>query len=347
MDTNQSYKKTDQQSFSFSTKLAQTEIIWKTSFGSALAWEAAKLAGSAHPFLAPLTLILCLQGSVHQSLNFAFGRVIGTVFGLFIIELFVHYFNLSPLSLLALILIGTSAAKLFKANNTIIHQVALSILLVFAFQNKAPDYTIDRLRDTVIGAALAYVFILLIFPHNDSQKIKLAFRKQGEELATLLMTISDWIGTGVQEAKGTSLKREVLKKLRKTQHARHKFEQSLIDLKWNIYNRKTLMKMKHLTTEWERLIQGYMHALEMIDVLVEWKKDMMPEPEEKKWMKITKELSGYIKNWVHTVGNKSLTSNQKTIDSDLPANLSILKQQTILQQETEWLMQKFSVPSKD
>lgn len=346
MDKNNTLKQQNKPSFTIYNVMTQTEIIWKTAIGSALAWELAKLAGSAHPFLAPLTLILCLQGSVHQSLNFAFARVIGTVLGLFIIELFVHYFNLSPLSLFILIVIGTAAAKLLKANNIIIHQIALSILLVFAIQSKAPDYTIDRLRDTVTGAAVAYVFILLIFPHNDVPKIKQSFLKQGEGLATLLRSMSDWIDGGIQENKSDSIRNGVLKQLRDSQHSRHQYEQALIDLKWNIYKRKTLVKMKHLTTEWERLIQGYMHALEMIDVLKDWKKNGMPASEEKQWVQKMRELSDYLLVWVHAVGNKSFAGQQKPINTGNLSNLPVIKQQIVLQQEAEWLLQKFTVPPK-
>lgn len=40
---------------------SKTVLIWKMGAASALSWEIAKLAGSNHTYLAPISVILCLQ----------------------------------------------------------------------------------------------------------------------------------------------------------------------------------------------------------------------------------------------------------------------------------------------
>ena len=39
----------------------QSMMIWKIAIASALSWEIAKFTGSQHPYLAPLTIILCIK----------------------------------------------------------------------------------------------------------------------------------------------------------------------------------------------------------------------------------------------------------------------------------------------
>src|SRR3954447_15545406 len=54
-------------------------LIWKMAVASAISWEIAKLAGSNHPYLAPLSVILCLQTTVNRSIQFSYHRMVGTV----------------------------------------------------------------------------------------------------------------------------------------------------------------------------------------------------------------------------------------------------------------------------
>ncbi|GER66491.1 hypothetical protein BpJC7_06660 [Weizmannia acidilactici] len=54
-------------------------IIWKIAIASSLSWEIAKSAGSHHPYLAPLTVILCIKAMPDQTISFAVNRMIGTM----------------------------------------------------------------------------------------------------------------------------------------------------------------------------------------------------------------------------------------------------------------------------
>ena len=59
----------------------KTSLVWKMAIASAVSWEVAKLVGSNHPYLAPLSAILCLQATIDQSIRFSFQRIVGTAIG--------------------------------------------------------------------------------------------------------------------------------------------------------------------------------------------------------------------------------------------------------------------------
>lgn len=93
------------------TFLEQTAVVWKTALGSAIVWELARLTGSKHPYLAPLTFILCLQASVGQSLRYALYRSVGTVIGVVMIGLFAKSIPVTAWALAITLLLSTAVLK--------------------------------------------------------------------------------------------------------------------------------------------------------------------------------------------------------------------------------------------
>ncbi|GMX67425.1 hypothetical protein Elgi_66980 [Paenibacillus elgii] len=45
-------------------------VVWKIPLASALSWVLAEWAGSKHPYLAPLTVILSIQLTVDKSIQY-------------------------------------------------------------------------------------------------------------------------------------------------------------------------------------------------------------------------------------------------------------------------------------
>lgn len=171
--------------------LEQTGVVWKTAVGSAVAWESARLTGSTHPYLAPLTLILCLQATVGQSLRFALYRSVGTVIGVLLIGSFAKYIPVTPWALAVALLVSTALMKLFRANDLLIHQVALSILFVLYFENHSSGYAWDRAKDTLIGAVVSAVFILFLFPPNGLKKTEQAIHAVTQRFIETVQLVAD------------------------------------------------------------------------------------------------------------------------------------------------------------
>jgi uncharacterized membrane protein YgaE (UPF0421/DUF939 family) len=159
------------------TFFERTAVVWKTALGSAVSWEIAYLTGSHHPYLAPLTLILCLQATIGQSLKFAMFRSVGTIIGVLMIGSFAKFIPVTAWALAIALFMSMALMKLFRVNDQMVHQVALSILFVLYFENQSAGYAWDRAKDTLIGAIVGVLFVTLIFPPNELKQTEKALRR--------------------------------------------------------------------------------------------------------------------------------------------------------------------------
>lgn len=132
-----------------------SNLIWKIAIGSSLSWELSRLLGSEHPYLAPLSVIICIQATTDKTIKLAIQRVIGTIVGIPIVVLIANHLTINGLSLGLLILLGGYMTKWLKLSQQIMHQVALTILLVFVFEKRTENYAFDRMNDTLIGVMVA------------------------------------------------------------------------------------------------------------------------------------------------------------------------------------------------
>lgn len=132
-----------------------TSLILKLSIGSTLAWEISKFFGSSHPYLGPVSLILTIQSTMDKTISLSIKRVIGTMIGIGITVIITSYLKVTGWNLGLLILIGTYIAKYLKLDKKVLHQVALTILFVFAYEHQSKDYAMDRMRDTLVGVLTA------------------------------------------------------------------------------------------------------------------------------------------------------------------------------------------------
>lgn len=139
----------------------------KMALASGIAWELAKLAGSKHPFLAPVSVILCMQPSVQQSLQFSYFRVVGTVVGVILTAIAAIWLPLASWSMALLVVLACSLSLLAERHPTLIREVALSVVLVLELQQKSESYAIDRIRDTFIGVGVALALHLLVLPPKE------------------------------------------------------------------------------------------------------------------------------------------------------------------------------------
>lgn len=127
----------------------------KIAIGSALSWEISQLLGSKHPYLAPLSVILCIQATTDKTLSIAVQRIIGTIIGIPIVVVIAKHLSITGWNLGILILLGGYISKWLKLDQHILHQIAITILFVFVFEKQTKHYAIDRLNDTLVGVLVA------------------------------------------------------------------------------------------------------------------------------------------------------------------------------------------------
>jgi len=140
-----------------------TALIWKLAIGSTLSWELAKLFGSHHPYLAPLSVILCLQSTIKTTVALSVKRFIGTTIGIFFTIFLASKLHVTGWNLGILILIGGFITKYLQLDKVVIHQVALTILFVFVFEHNTKHYALDRMNDTIIGLLVGVLIQLIWF----------------------------------------------------------------------------------------------------------------------------------------------------------------------------------------
>lgn len=152
--------------------MQRTAIVWKMAVGSVLAWELARWAGSAHPYLGPLTVLLAVKSSPDKSIRFAWQRIGGTLFGVLFTALLLRSVTPNAWTLGLLLLIGGAILKGLNMSDTVILESALSILLVLALKNQS-GYALDRVKDTIIGAIVALLLTLVVpQPQPNQPKLK-------------------------------------------------------------------------------------------------------------------------------------------------------------------------------
>ncbi|RVT62630.1 FUSC family protein [Niallia taxi] len=141
-------------------------LIWMMGIGSALSWETAELMNSQHPYLAPLSVILCLQSTYNQTLRLSLKRIIGTIIGILLIVIVSGYLHVNGWSVGLLILVGGFISAWLKFDKVVLHQLAITILCVFVFEQNNSGYAIDRVLDTIVGIIYAIV-IQFLYSHKN------------------------------------------------------------------------------------------------------------------------------------------------------------------------------------
>jgi uncharacterized membrane protein YgaE (UPF0421/DUF939 family) len=245
-------------------------LIWKMAIASALSWEIAKLAGSHHPYLAPISVILCLQTTVNRSIRFSYHRMVGTVIGITITVFAAPYLEVNGWTLGLLILAGGFTAKWLKRDETAIHQVALTVLLVFVFEHKAGSYPIDRFRDTLIGAIAAVVIHMIFSPPNFMKQAAKSFQELGDHLSLTFINTSNWIQTGLEKGKGYELQIEVKKLLKELRDTKNILKTASDSLEYNPFGKKSMMELQGYHQRIYYLNLGYTYLSSIVGTFVAW-----------------------------------------------------------------------------
>ena len=140
----------------------QVFLAAKTAIAAGLAWVAA-LAAAPHsrPYFAPLAVLLIVQPTVYDSVSRAFQRVVGVVVGVAAALAVSHFLAANAWSIGIIIFAGLLVGWTARLGPQGVVQVPVSALLVFLVGQTAPGYAGERIIDTLIGAGVAVIAVLL------------------------------------------------------------------------------------------------------------------------------------------------------------------------------------------
>src|SRR5215469_5162983 len=141
----------------------QVLLAAKTAIAAGLAWVAA-LAANPHsrPYFAPLAVLLVVQPTVYHSLSRAFQRVAGVVVGVAAALAVSHFLAPCAWSIGIIIFAGLLVGWTARLGPQGVVQVPVSALLVFLVGHTTPGYAGERIVDTLIGAGVAVIAVLLV-----------------------------------------------------------------------------------------------------------------------------------------------------------------------------------------
>ncbi|KXZ23243.1 hypothetical protein AXI59_09090 [Bacillus nakamurai] len=251
----------------------KTSLVWKMAIASAISWEVAKLVGSDHPYLAPLSVILCLQTTIDQSIRFSFHRIVGTAIGVILTAYLVSHLQMNGWILGLLMLGGTYIAKWLRLDVTVLHQVALTILLVFTFERNSKDYAMDRIIDTIIGVIIAILIQMFLFPPDFTKKAAESFRTLAHQLSEMLSELSKWVQSEWGQGKGNVMEYKMNNLLQELHTTKEMLQTASKSLKFNPISKKHKTVLSRYQIEMEKMNAGYEYISNIVKTLKEWEKE--------------------------------------------------------------------------
>ena len=139
--------------------------VAKSAVATIAAWLVAGwLVPGQLPVFAAIAALLVVQPSVNQSLAKAVERSIGVIAGVVIASALGLLLGSASWVVLVAIVVAMLAAWALKMTPGTGNQVAISAMLVLALGSSSPAYAIDRIIETLIGAAIGIVVNALIVP---------------------------------------------------------------------------------------------------------------------------------------------------------------------------------------
>ena len=166
--------------------------VLKSAAATIAAWLLAGwLIPGPLPVFAAIAALLVVQPSVNQSLVKALERSAGVIAGVVIAVLLSLLLGAQSWVVLAAVVVAMLIAWALRASPGTGNQVAISAVLVLALGSSSPDYAVDRIIETLIGAAIGFIVNVAIVPPVLTAPARRDIGMLGRELAASLDRLAD------------------------------------------------------------------------------------------------------------------------------------------------------------
>jgi len=161
--------------------------VTKSAVAAVVAWLVAGwLVQGPPPVFAAIAALLVVQPSLNQSLSKAVERSIGVITGVVVASLLGLLLGPATWVVLLAIVAALIVAWALRMTSATTNQVAISAMLVLALGAATPNYAVDRILETIIGALIGIVVNLALVPPVAIKPARDAVDGLGEELARSL-----------------------------------------------------------------------------------------------------------------------------------------------------------------
>ncbi len=166
--------------------------VAKSAVATTAAWLIAGwLVAGPPPVFAAIAALLVVQPSVNQSLVKGIERSIGVIVGVVIAALLELALGSGTLAILLTIITALLLAWLLRMTAGTGNQVAISAMLVLTLGTTTSGYAVDRVLETLIGAAVGFVVSLAVVPPVAIAPAQQAIDAVGAELADAMERLAD------------------------------------------------------------------------------------------------------------------------------------------------------------
>ncbi|MDR0269940.1 aromatic acid exporter family protein [Paenibacillus sp.] len=319
--------------------------VWKLPLAAALSWEAAKWAGSHHPYLAPLTAILSIQITLSKSIQFAWQRVLGTIAGVLLTSYVAPIIGLSGWSIGLLLLLASIIVKSMKLKHEVLIQIALSILLVLYFQVKMPSYPSDRIRDTIVGAVIALLIHILLLPPDSIKPANQKMIQSADHLTVHFFSTAQWVKDGCSSSKAQTMEDELQALFQELHQATTELDKANQSLHFNPLAQKKRNALNELTRQMDQLRASFANLSDMIRIFMKWSENGYFTREDGMiWADHLNTLGALVKSWKETLEDpdKSIFEPNAAIKQiKAPAYMENYQYQLALYMNAEQVIQDF------
>lgn len=161
--------------------------VVKSAVATSAAWLLAGwLIPGPLPVFAAIAALLVVQPSLNQSVAKAVERSVGVVAGVVIASALALAFGQATWVILVAIAAALVVAWSLKMTTGTSNQVAISALLVLGLGAATPGYAVDRVIETILGAAIGFVVNLALVPPVALRPAHEAVEALGDEISASL-----------------------------------------------------------------------------------------------------------------------------------------------------------------
>tara|TARA_R110002020_G_scaffold15132_5_gene53265 strand:+ start:551 stop:1594 length:1044 start_codon:yes stop_codon:yes gene_type:complete len=161
--------------------------VAKSAVATVSAWLIADwIVQGPPPVFAAIAALLVVQPSLNQSFSKAIERSVGVIVGVVIASALGIAFGEYTWVILVSIVVALIVAWLARATSGTANQVAISALLVLSLGAATPGYALDRVLETIIGAAIGFIVNVILVPPVAVTPAHRAVDALGEEVAASL-----------------------------------------------------------------------------------------------------------------------------------------------------------------
>ncbi|OLE19963.1 MAG: hypothetical protein AUG49_26485 [Catenulispora sp. 13_1_20CM_3_70_7] len=167
----------------------------KTALACAVAWELAKhLVYHQHPqfhaVLAPVAVLITMQVTIYQTFRRGLQQVAAVLLGVIAALVVGSYIELTWYTLSMLVIIALMIGRTLRLG-TQVNQVATTSLLVYSLGR---GYGVERIWDTLVGAAVGVVANTLVAPPTYSDNAAKELADLADDLAELCRDVAKGLG---------------------------------------------------------------------------------------------------------------------------------------------------------